>query len=114
MGESKRRAERMTPYESMLQELTRKLVDDGKMVEAGWVGLRAMWLPPDAPEHQVAELRKAFMAGAQHTWSSVMTMLDPGEDPTTADLTRMDKIQRELDAFAAELARDHYPTRGSA
>lgn len=104
----------MTPYERMLQDLTRKLVDDGKLVEAGWVGLRAMWLSSDTPELQVADFRKAFMAGAQHTRSSVMTMLEPGDDPTTADLGRMDKIQAELDAFGAELARDHYPTRGSA
>ena len=44
MGEAKRNADRMTPYERMLQELTRKLVDDGKLIEAGWVGLRKMWL----------------------------------------------------------------------
>lgn len=43
-----------------------------------------------------------------------MTMLEPGADPTTADMSRMDKIQAELDAFGAELARDHYPTKGSA
>ena len=114
MGESKRRAERMTPYEQAMQDLTRRLVDDGKMIEAGWVGLRAMWLAPDTPDFQVAELRKAFMAGAQHTWSSIMTMLDPGENETPDDMTRMSKIQTELDAFGAELAREHYPTRGSA
>lgn len=114
MGESKRRTERMSPYELAMQALTRKLVDDGRLIEAGWVGLRAMWLPPDAPENQVADLRKAFMAGAQHAWSSLLTMLDEGEDPTTADLGRMEKIQAELDAFGAELARDHYPTKGSA
>lgn len=114
MGEQKRREERMTPYERMLQDLTRKLVDDGKLIEAGWVSLRAMWCPPDAPEWQVAELRKAFMAGAQHAWSSLLTMLEEGEDPTTADMGRMEKIQAELDAFGAELARDHYPTSGTA
>jgi len=61
-----------------------------------------------------ALLRQAFMAGAQHTWASIMTMLEEGEDPTAADLGRMEKIQVELDVFAAEFARDHYPTRGSA
>ena len=54
------------------------------------------------------------MAGAQHTFASVMTMLEPGDEPTAADLSRMDKIAAELEAFKAELARDHYPTRGSA
>lgn len=114
MGEQKRRAERMTPHDRAGQELTRKLVDDGKLIEAGWASLAAMWVPPGAPPQQVADLRKAFMAGAHHTFASLMTMLEPGEDPTTADLSRMDKIQAELDAFGAELARDYYPTNGSA
>lgn len=114
MGESKRRAERMTPYQHAMQDLTRKLIDDGKLIEAGWVGLCAMWLPPEAPEHHVADLHKAFMAGALHVWEGVRTMLDPGEHETPNDMARMGKIQAELDAFGAELARDHYPTRGSA
>ncbi len=114
MGESKRREERMTPYERAMQELTRKLTDDGLLIEAGWVSLRKVWLSEDTPAHQVSDLRKAYMAGAQHTWGSILTMLDPGDDPTTADLSRMEKIQAELDAFGAELARDHYPAKGSA
>ncbi len=114
MGEQKRRAERMTPHDRVAQELTRKLIDDGKLIEAGWASLAAMWVPANAPPQQVTDLRKAFMAGAQHTWASLMTMLEPGADPTAADLSRMDKIQAELDAFGAELARDHYPTKGSA
>ena len=43
-----------------------------------------------------------------------MTMLEPGENPTLADMSRMEKIQAELDTFGAELARDHYPTKGNA
>ncbi|MEN3234692.1 hypothetical protein PUR29_13915 [Methylobacterium ajmalii] len=114
MGEQKRRSERMTPHEKATQEVTRKLTDEGRLIEAGWAALAAMWVPEGAPPQQVADLRKAFMAGAQHTWGSIMTMLDPGADPTTADLSRMAKIQAELDAFGAELARDHYPTKGTA
>ncbi|WP_204303412.1 hypothetical protein, partial [Stenotrophomonas maltophilia] len=74
-----------TPVERIAQELTRKLTDDGKLIEAGWASLRAVWLPDGAPAGMEADLRKAFMAGAQHTWGSIMTMLEPGEDPTTAD-----------------------------
>lgn len=114
MGEQKRRTERMTPHDRAVQEVTRKLTDEGRLIEAGWAGLAAVWLPADAPAQQVADPRKAFMAGAQHAWSSLITMLEPGDDPTTADLSRMAKIQIELDAFGAELARDHYPTKGSA
>lgn len=114
MGEQKRREANQTPYDRLMQELTRKLTDEGLLIEAGWASLRKVWLASDTPEAQVADLRKAFMAGAQHTWASMMTMLDPGDDPTTADLSRMEKIQNELDAFGRELARDHYPTKGNA
>lgn len=114
MGEQKRRSERMAPHDRAVQEVARKLTDEGRLIEAGWVGLAAVWLPADASAHQVADLRKAFMAGAQHAWSSFITMLEPGDDPTTADLLRMAKIQVELYAFGAELLRHHYPTRGSA
>lgn len=34
-----------------------------------------------------------------------MHMLDPGEDPTEADLGRMAELQDEIDAFGQEL--DH-------
>lgn len=114
MGEQKRRAERMTPHDRVVQELTRKLVDDGKLIEAGWAELAAMWVPANAPPQQVADLRKAFMAGSQQTWGSLMTLLEPSADPSKADLSRMDKIQSELDAFGAELTRGHYPAQGSA
>jgi hypothetical protein len=114
MGEQKRRAERMTHHDRVVQELTRKLVAEGRLIEAGWMGLYALWVPEDAPPQQVLDLRKAFMAGAQHLWGSIMTMLDPGSEMSAADLSRMQQIQAELDAFGAELARDHYPTKGTA
>lgn len=114
MGESKRKAERMTPHERAMQAMTRQLTDEGRLIEAGWIGLRVMWLHPDTPDDQVADLRKAFMAGAQHLFGSIMTLLEPGKEPTIADMARMTRISAELDAFGAELARDHYPTRGNA
>lgn len=114
MGESKRKAERMTPHERAMQALTRQLTDEGRLIEAGWVGLRVMWLHPDTPDDQVADFRKAFMAGAQHLFGSIMSLLESGEEPTPADMVRMNKINAELDAFGAELARDHFPTKGSA
>lgn len=113
MGEQKRRTEQQTAYVEAMQALTRKLTDEGCLIEAGWVGLRTMWLMPDTPDYQVDALRMAFMAGAQHTFTSFLTMLDPGEDPTDADMARMDKIQAELDAFEKELRRG-LPTSGNA
>jgi hypothetical protein len=36
-------------------------------------------------------------------FASLMTTLDPGDDPTPADLQRMSSIQEELQAFHDEM-----------
>jgi len=106
MGEAKRREAAMTPFEREMTALGRKLADDGKLIEAGWIGLRKVWLPPDATPEQVRDLRKAFMAGANHLFASIMNILDDDREPTAADLYRMDMINRELDEFGKTLAID--------
>jgi hypothetical protein len=85
----------------MLTEFSRKLVDQGKLIEAGFVGLLRAAVPPDAPPIQIDEMRNAFFAGAQHLFASLMTVLDRGEDdePSQDDLRRMDLIQAELQEF---------------
>lgn len=61
---------RQSLLDEATQRLTRRLMDDGKLIEAGWIGLRVLALPKDAPPAQLEELRTAFFAGAQHLWSS--------------------------------------------
>jgi hypothetical protein len=87
-----------------LERLSRELADEGKLIEAGWVALRVQAIPLDAPAVQLQEMRMAFMAGAQHLFASIMTILEPGETETEADLTRLDHlISKELEAFRQEL-----------
>jgi hypothetical protein len=86
-----------------LIELTKKLVDEGKLIEAGWVGLYVMAVPADASEEQVRVMRQAFMAGAQHLWASIFAILDAGEEATEADLARLGLIAAELEAFHDEV-----------
>jgi hypothetical protein len=86
-----------------LEQLSRRLADEGKLIEAGWVALRIQTIPLDAPAVQLQEMRMAYMAGAQHLFSSIMTILEPGQDETEADLTRMDLIHKELETFSKEL-----------
>jgi hypothetical protein len=86
-----------------LEQLSRRLTDEGKLIEAGWVSLRLQAIPLNAPAVQLAEMRMAFMAGAQHLFSSIMTILEPGVMETEADLTRMEQIHNELETYAKEL-----------
>lgn len=95
-----------------LERFTKELIDQGKLIEAGWVGMRLACDLEDAPPSQLREMRMAFFAGAQHLMGSMMSALDPDAEPTADDLRRMDLIMRELDTFIAEFARDNIPTQG--
>lgn len=97
-----------------LERATKELVDAGKLVEAGWIGLRLMAYPPDAPPDQLRELRQAFFAGAQHLFASIITFLEEGDDATDSDLDRMSLVHAELDAFIKDFEARHIKTKGSA
>lgn len=114
MGEAKTRREKMTPQERVAEEVSRRLANEGKLIEAGWESLRIIWMPDNAPEVQVRDMRWAFMAGAQHLFASIMTILDEDSEPTNADLKRMDLILRELNRFADEVKLTVEPPKGRA
>lgn len=117
MGESKRKLDRLTPVQRMALEATKKLTDDGLIVKAGFVGFMAACFPNGCQDYQRQELELAFMGGAAHLLSSIMTIIDPGSEPTERDLRRMDIIDRELREFGALLearAAINTKTEGSA
>lgn len=97
-----------------LEQLTKRLADDGKLIEAGWVSLRLNCVPLDAGPTQLDNMRMAFMAGAQHLFASMLGVLDPGLEETPDDMRRMDLIHRELEVFAKELELRIARTKGSA
>lgn len=101
MGESKRRRE---SQERAASNLTKELTDNGKLIEAGFAIFADVVIPKDAPPVQLVETQLAFMAGAEHVWSSVLNMLDPDDEPTADDIRRMDLIQRELDEWRGKLS----------
>jgi|SRR5262245_8914465 len=90
-----------------LERLTKRLTDEGRLIEAGWVGLRLAAIADNAPAAQLEEMRMAFMGGAAHLFASITSILDPGEEPTADDLARMNNIHNELRAFEEEFKRKH-------
>lgn len=82
-----------------LGDLTRQLVDEGRIVQAGWQVWATAVLPKDASTIQRVECQRAFFAGAQHLWASTMMSLDADQEPTESDLRRMSLIDSELRAF---------------
>lgn len=90
---------------ALADKLTRELLDQGKIIEAGWAGFQMLVVPQDASTVQRNEMRLAFFSGAQHLFASIMSGLEEGKDETPADLRRMDNIHRELKQFADQFRR---------
>ncbi|MGY3278086.1 hypothetical protein [Bradyrhizobium sp. S3.7.6] len=97
-----------------LQRLSKELADRGKLIEAGWIGYRLAVLPDTAGKVQLDETHLAFFAGAQHLFTSMMTIMEPGAEPTNADLNRMGQIHDELADFGEKFALRSTSTKGSA
>ena len=116
MGEAKRRREaaQKDPWRAAMDDLSRKLADDGKLIRAGFISMRAMAIPRDAPQDQIDEMENAFMAGAQHLFGSIMSFLDDDDDPTEGDLLRMDLIDKELRDWIEKYKLKHFRAEGSA
>ena len=57
----------------------------------------------DVGEVQYRETRRAFYAGAGAMFTEMMTMLDPGEEPTEADIANVESLRRELVSFDDEV-----------
>jgi hypothetical protein len=97
---------------SILEKLHRDLVDEEKLIEAGWIGMRISCVPEDASEVQISEMRTAFFAGALHLFSSMMQIMEADAEPTAKDLKRMDQIDAELRRFASEFELRITPAQG--
>lgn len=98
-----------------LKNMEQQLLDEGLLMEAGWVGLRLIInnhvsLSPD----QLELLREAFFAGAVHVFTSVIRGLDQGEEPTDADMRRMAILDGELRKFDQEFRLKYAPAEGTS
>lgn len=101
----------MKPY---IEALSKGLADQGKIIEAGWMGLRLMSVPEGASQTQIDTMRSCFFAGAQHLFASIMQILEPGEEPTDKDMERLDLIHKELNDFIEQFKLKSFNAEGSA
>lgn len=85
--------------------ICKELVDRGRLIEAGFQGLRFTVIPDSVGEQQLFDMRCSFFAGAQHLFASIMSVLEAGEEATPNDLRRMDLIATELNEFYLELKK---------
>lgn len=98
-----------------LEREMRRLTDEGKLIEAGWFGLRIAAISPNAPALQLEEMRSAFFAGAAHLFHSLMIVMEPGAVETPNDLRRMELIHEEMERFLKDFEFRHFvQTKGSS
>lgn len=90
-----------------LERVSRELTDQGKLIEAGWIGFRIAALPLDMGADELAKTRDAFMAGAQHAFGSIMVVLDPLRPPTGKEVERVAMIARELNGFMSDFTKQN-------
>lgn len=105
------KAEQIVQFAS---DLTKELTERGMLIEAGFAVFAHYVIPKDASSHQLRDMQLAYMAGAEHLYSSIMNVLDPGEEPTEDDLKRIDLIDREIDQWRIKLHERIHPTQGTA
>lgn len=89
----------------MVDEVSKFYSDQGRLIEAGWAALKVQTLE-GASDTQVKEMRKAFFAGAQHLFASIMSILEPDAEPTPKDLERMTLIHNELEKWKRDFIEE--------
>jgi hypothetical protein len=92
-------------FEEQCDKLAKTLADKGMLVEAGFAAFQKFFMRPEASVGQLAHARLAFMAGAEHVFTSMMQIMDEGTEPTDDDFERMNKLHAELGRFRAELEK---------
>jgi len=74
-----------------------------KLIADAWRDFEIRVIPLDAHEIQRTECRRAFYAGAVSMWSGLLSVLEPGEEPTAKDMAVMDDLKAEIDQYAKDL-----------
>jgi hypothetical protein len=77
-----------------------------KVIAEAWRSYERHVVPASAPEIQRSETKKAFYAGASTLFGAILAMLEPGEEPTEADLRKMDAVAQELQEHLEEVRRE--------
>ncbi len=95
------------PMRDLVDKITAEWADKGKILEGGWQAFVATSGLVTAPDIQRREMRNGYFVGCQHLFASIMSLLDPGTEPTDRDLHRFSLIHEELVAWQKDHAQDH-------
>lgn len=75
-----------------------------KIMADAWASFEKAVMPNGASHVQRTEMRRAFYAGAQGVLGGMLSMLDPGHEPTEDDYKVMDGVEQELEDFQKDVS----------
>lgn len=84
-------------------DVARGLVDRGLLVEAGFHVIEMKLKEQGKNVAERNEAKVMFFSGAHHVFSAIIGILDPGVEPTNADLRRLTQLHTELQAHEATI-----------
>ena len=87
---------------AVIDKALREQTDKKAVIETLWQ-LFAVHVKVPTGGVQWVESRRCFFAGANLLFECIMRILEPGTEPTEADLSRMSAIADELQQFAKDL-----------
>lgn len=91
-------------FEEAIDQLLREQTDQTNVIETLWLlYANHVKVPPGGV--QWIESRRSFFAGALTLFECLMRILEPGTEPTDADLRPMDRIAGELTRYREELKK---------
>jgi hypothetical protein len=79
---------------------------DRTLIGDAWKKYRDVMIPSDAPDIQSSECRKAFYAGADASFSAIVSAIASEHVPTDEDIETLYDVERELIAFLLEMTHD--------
>ena len=89
-----------------LQAAIDKLLHDQStqtnLIETLWVLFAGAVKVPSGGTQWI-ESRRCFFAGAATLFEAMIRILDPGTEPTDADVARLDRIAKELDRWREDM-----------
>jgi len=98
----------LTPeQEREIAEAMKEVADKGMLVAAGFAAFRIIALNNSIDRDKIADMHTAYMAGAEHLFTTLMSILDEGEEPTKKDTDRIELIYQELQAWRAKMVEQH-------
>lgn len=105
----------MTPDEQTVKAIVEKIADEGRIIRDGWEAFYIQTIPGDTPISEVAAMRYAYLAGAQHLWGAINAFIDlTNKEAAELSMRRLQLVEAELQGVAQELALRYAEPQGQS